>query len=108
MLEQELKLIVAQFGKPKSLTVLEVRSASQKFRKDHEGEDLLIGPKDVELALAFGKTPEELLTLDPSVYKSLEELYDEDTASLKQRELMQRLTGLLKSKDSVKGQKKSE
>jgi len=90
------------------LTVLEYRSALQKFRKEHEGEELLIGSKDIELALAFGKTPEELVALTPAVYKSLEELYDEETASLKQRELMQRLTGLLKSKDSVKGQKKSE
>ena len=104
MLEQE----VEGFGKPKMLTVLEYRSALQKFRKEHEGEELLIGSKDIELALAFGKTPEELVALTPAVYKSLEELYDEETASLKQRELMQRITGLLKSKDSVKGPKKSE
>jgi hypothetical protein len=106
----ELKEIVEKFGLPRVLKVLQLRQAIDDFVTQHKDDGMakLVGPKDIEISLAYGMAVEQLMDLEIPVRKSLEESYDEANASLKQRELLSQILSQAKgigsstSKNSVK------
>jgi hypothetical protein len=115
---EELRKTIEGYGKPKVITVYEHRLASNAFLAKHSDKDdparEIIGEEDIEIALAYSLSPEDLLKLSPQVYKSLVERYRAENLSLKQLEILENLsqrtgaTGSSKSRASAKEPSKSE
>jgi hypothetical protein len=83
----ELRAEVAKFGEPKTVTMMLFRLTHMRFLAAHEQDDLvqIVSGKDLELALAYGRTVEEIMNLPLPVRRSLEEKYDAENLSLKER-----------------------
>jgi hypothetical protein len=87
--EEDLRSVVAKFGEPKTLSVMEFRLGLLRFKAAHMNDDLfkIVSEKDLELALAYGRTIEEIMSLPFPVWKSLAEKYDESNRSLSSRNI---------------------